>query len=74
MRLQALRPLRSALLSSAARPFGARAFASALADKHLEGERITKVAELAGEQAVRVTFEDGASAKFHKLWLRDHCR
>ncbi|KAG3114494.1 hypothetical protein PI124_g3992 [Phytophthora idaei] len=79
MRLQAIRPLRSLLHSkttvfSALRPWGARGFASALVDKQVEGERITKVAELASEQAVRVTFEDGATAKFHKLWLRDHCR
>ncbi|KAE8882545.1 hypothetical protein PF002_g22283 [Phytophthora fragariae] len=79
MRLQAVRPLRSVLLSStgvsaAVRPWNTRAFASALADRHLEGERITKAAELVSEQAVRVTFEDGATAKFHKLWLRDHCR
>ncbi|KAL4110103.1 hypothetical protein PRIC1_001796 [Phytophthora ramorum] len=79
MRLQAIRPLRSLLMSNAAasrsmHTTGARGFASALADKHLEGERITKVAELSNEQAVRVTFEDGATAKFHKLWLRDHCR
>ncbi|CAI5730359.1 unnamed protein product [Hyaloperonospora brassicae] len=38
-----------------------------------DGHRLTQVAELVTEQAVRVTFEDGASAKFHKLWLRDHC-
>ncbi|KAL3664044.1 hypothetical protein V7S43_010930 [Phytophthora oleae] len=79
MRLQAIRPLRSLLqanvaVSGALRPWGARMFASAFPDKHLEGERVTKVTELAGEQAVRVTFEDGASAKFHKLWLRDHCQ
>lgn len=60
--------------ASALRPWGARTFASALVERHLEGERITKVAELVSEQAVRVTFEDGATAKFHKLWLRDHCR
>ncbi|RLN94353.1 hypothetical protein BBJ28_00016498, partial [Nothophytophthora sp. Chile5] len=79
MRLPALRPLRGLLSASAALPkplgaWGARGLASALPDKLQESERVTKVAELASEQAVRVTFEDGASAKFHKLWLRDHCR
>ncbi|KAG7395529.1 hypothetical protein PHYBOEH_003669 [Phytophthora boehmeriae] len=45
-----------------------------MTEKLQESERIAKVAELANENAVRVTFEDGATAKFHKLWLRDHCR
>ncbi|KUF90499.1 arabinan endo-1 [Phytophthora nicotianae] len=79
MRLQAIRPLHSLLhsnvaVSSALQPWSVRRFASALVDKQQEDERITKVVELANEQAVRVTFEDGATAKFHKLWLRDHCR
>ncbi|OWZ19666.1 Trimethyllysine dioxygenase [Phytophthora megakarya] len=76
MRLQAIRSLlqSNAAVSSALRPRGARGFASALVDKQLDIERVAKVAELAQEQAVRVTFEDGATAKFHKLWLRDHCR
>lgn len=34
---------------------------------------VARVQELAGESAVAVTWHDGFSAKFHKLWLRDHC-
>ncbi|GAB9463561.1 Trimethyllysine dioxygenase [Globisporangium polare] len=34
---------------------------------------VARVQELAGESAVAVTWQDGFSAKFHKLWLRDHC-
>lgn len=80
MRLQAIRPLRNLLLSNVTLfsgivgSTGARGFASAQVDKLLDGERILKVSELANDHAVRVTFEDGVSAKFHKLWLRDHCR
>ncbi|KAL7690846.1 putative TauD/TfdA-like domain, gamma-butyrobetaine hydroxylase-like, GBBH-like domain superfamily [Plasmopara halstedii] len=71
--LRNLKPSNIAI-SSSLHHRGARAFASALADKLLVGERITNVMELANERAVRITFEDGATAKFHKLWLRDHCR
>ncbi|KAF4323508.1 hypothetical protein BBO99_00004732 [Phytophthora kernoviae] len=63
----------SVATSRAFRPVGIRSFASAMTEKLQENERITKVAELANENAVRVTFEDGATAKFHKFWLRDHC-
>lgn len=34
---------------------------------------IARVQELADERAVAVTWQDGFSAKFHTLWLRDHC-
>lgn len=47
---------------------------SASATKFREGERVTNAVELANERAIRITFEDGATARFHKLWLRDHCR
>uniref|UniRef100_M4BSJ9 trimethyllysine dioxygenase n=1 Tax=Hyaloperonospora arabidopsidis (strain Emoy2) TaxID=559515 RepID=M4BSJ9_HYAAE len=59
------------------RPSIARGVSTVQRNKEMvvvEGDkRLTKVAELVSEQAVRVTFEDGATAKFHKLWLRDHC-
>ncbi|RMX66531.1 hypothetical protein DD238_004599 [Peronospora effusa] len=56
------------------RLWSARGFASAQVDSLLTEECVTKVSELANEQAVSITFEDGATAKFHNLWLRDHCR
>ncbi|CAH0522105.1 unnamed protein product [Peronospora belbahrii] len=83
MRFQTIRPLRSLLRSNSVvsnriiRPWNARGLASSLeqVDKLLDrNDRITRVSELANEQAVCVTFDDGATAKFHKVWLRDHCR
>lgn len=73
MRL-ALLPIRA--LSTASRFAPRRAFSAVTnaAAAAANGARITSVDELPSEQAVRVTFHDGASAKFHKLWLRDHCR
>lgn len=69
MRLAVL-PLRA--MTRAATPMMTkRGFAAAAA---ATAARVTRVDELPGGQAVRVTFQDGASARFHKLWLRDHCR
>ncbi|KAJ0401374.1 hypothetical protein P43SY_001312 [Pythium insidiosum] len=36
--------------------------------------RVTKVEELNDQRAVKITWEDDFSAKFHKKWLRDHCK
>lgn len=69
MRLAVL-PLRAMMRAPRASPMALRRGFTAVAN----AARVTRVDELPSEQAVRVTFEDGASAKFHKLWLRDHCR
>ncbi|KAF1316769.1 Trimethyllysine dioxygenase, partial [Globisporangium splendens] len=69
-----LRPFRS-LLGAARAPtstsspmlLSSRAFASST------GSRVKSVQELPNERAVAVTWDDGFAAKFHKLWLRDHC-
>lgn len=34
---------------------------------------LERVEELDNEAAVSITWQDGFTAKFHKLWLRDHC-
>lgn len=34
---------------------------------------MSKVEDLAEQSAVRITWDDELSAKFHKKWLRDHC-
>lgn len=58
--------LRAALRSNNARPFSQTPITQAPV-------RVTKVEELAEQSAVRVTWDDEKTAKFHKKWLRDHC-
>ena len=34
---------------------------------------LAKVTPLEAQEAIELTWTDGFSAKFHKIWLRDHC-
>ncbi|EQC35014.1 hypothetical protein SDRG_07255 [Saprolegnia diclina VS20] len=34
---------------------------------------LAKVTPLEAQEAIELTWSDGFSAKFHKIWLRDHC-
>jgi hypothetical protein len=46
----------------------------ALFAAHARIHQIDQVKEISGKNALEVTWKDGLSAKFHKKWLRDHCR
>lgn len=66
-----------ALLNAKATSFphriSTRSFASHATKNRSARVAVAKVQELSSEHAVAVTWEDGFAAKFHKLWLRDHC-
>ncbi|TYZ56900.1 hypothetical protein PybrP1_003625 [[Pythium] brassicae (nom. inval.)] len=64
--------------SAAAAGAGSRRLARQLSSTSAPGlgnnpVAVARVQELADEHAVAVTWQDGFSAKFHTLWLRDHC-
>jgi hypothetical protein len=51
----------------------ARALFNSAAIASPPSARVASVEDLAEQRAVRITWEDEFSAKFHKKWLRDHC-
>ncbi|DAZ96194.1 TPA: hypothetical protein N0F65_012384 [Lagenidium giganteum] len=64
---------RATVASGCARVSAAR-FASSTSAVPSRPLALQQVEELTREHAVQVTWNDGRSAKFHKKWLRDHCR